>query len=179
MRLVERDLFYNVGGNVVSSGVAGKMKGLRALITTNTAAGTSLTQAMFDSAVMSIYKAGGSAQLIAPVAPENMLKVKNFYDYYGTTAVPLFTVPRTENTIGMVVDNIRTPFGDVALLLDRWAPTTCIPILDPANVGMVTYYPFTQEPLAKTGDHERVEVVGEFTLALRQEKSHAIFTAVT
>jgi hypothetical protein len=179
MRLIERDLYYNVGGNIASAGVAGKMKGLKAMITTNTAAGTSLSQAAFDSAVMSIYKNGGGQQLIAACAPENMLKIKNFYDYYGTTAVPLFTVPRTENTIGMVIDNIRTPFGDVALVLDRWAPTTCIPILDPNNVGMVTYYPFTQEPLAKTGDYERVEVVGEFTLALRQEKSHAIFTAVT
>jgi frataxin-like iron-binding protein CyaY len=155
IRMVERDLFYNRSGNIATSTVAGKMKGLRALVTTNVASGASLTQAMFDSAVMSIYKAGGSSQLIAPVAPENMLKIKNFYDYYGTTAVPLFTVPQTETSIGMVIDNIRTPFGDVALLLDRWAPTTEICIIDPANAGMVTYYPFTQEPLAKTGDYER------------------------
>jgi hypothetical protein len=179
MRLVERELFYNRSGNIASSGVAGKMKGLRALITTNVASGATLTQAMFDSAVMSIFKAGGSQQLIAPVAPENMLKIKNFYDYYGTTAVPLFTVAQSETTLGMVINNIRTPFGDVALLLDRWAPTSLIPILDPANVGMVTYYPFTQEPLAKTGDYERSEVVGEFTLALRQEKSCALLTAVS
>ena len=179
MRLIERDLYYNVGGNIAASGVAGKMKGLRAFITTNTATGASLSQAAFESAVMSIFKAGGSEQLIAPMAPENLLKVKNFYEYYGTTAVPLFNVPRTENTIGMVINNIQTPFGKVALLLDRWAPTATIPILDPNNVGLVTYYPFTQEPLAKTGDYERVEVVGEFTLALRQQKSHAILTAVT
>ena len=178
-RLVERDLFYNRGGNIATSTVAGKMKGLQGLITTNTASGATLSQAIFDSAVMSVYKAGGSSQLIAACAPENMLKIKNFYDYYGTTAVPVFTVPRTENTLGMVIDNIRTPFGDVALLLDRWAPTGVIPILDPANVGMVTYYPFTQEPLAKTGDYERAEVIGEFTLAVRQEKSCAILTAVT
>ena len=179
MRLVERDLFYNRGGNIATSTVAGKMKGLRAMVTTNVASGATLTQAMFDSAVMSIYKAGGSTQLIAPVAPENMLKIKNFYDYYGTTAVPLMNIPQTENSLGMVIDNIRTPFGDVALLLDRWAPTGEIHIIDPANVGLVTYYPFTQEPLAKTGDYERVEVVGEFTLALRQEKSCAILTAVS
>jgi hypothetical protein len=79
----------------------------------------------------------------------------------------------------MTINNIQTPFGKVALLLDRWCPTTLLPFLDPNNVGMVTLYPFTQEPLAKTGDYERVQVVGEFTLALRQSKSHAIFTAVT
>lgn len=179
MRLIDRDLFYNKGGNIATSSVAGKMKGLQAFVTTNVASGASLTQAKIESAVMSIYKAGGSDQLIAPVAPETFQKVKNFYEYYGTTAVPVFTVPRTEDTIGMVINNIQTPFGKVALVMDRWCPTTLMPILDPNNVGMVTYYPFTQEPLAKTGDYERVEVVGEFSLALRQQKGHALLTAVT
>jgi len=179
MRLIERDLFHNWGGNIASSGVAGKMKGLPAFITTNTFAGTSLTQAMIDSAVMSIYKSGGADQLIAACAPETMLKVKNWYDYYGASTTPVFNVPRTETTLGMTISNIQTPFGKVALLLDRWCPSTMLPILDPNNVGLVTLYPFTQEPLAKTGDYERVEVVGEFSLALRQCKGHAIGTAVS
>jgi hypothetical protein len=186
MRLIERTVLHSFGGNIASSGVAGKMKGLPAFITTNTATGASLSQAAIDSACMSIYKAGGGSQLIAAVSPEIMLKVKNWYDYYGTTAVPLFTVPRTENTLGMSINNIVTPFGNVALVLDRWtakptiaAASSVMPIVDPNNVGMVTLYPFTQEPLAKVGDSERVELVGEFTLAVRQEKTHAFFTAVT
>jgi hypothetical protein len=186
MRLLERTVLHSVTGNIASSGVAGKMTGLPGFVTTNTATGASLTQAAIDSACMSIYKAGGGEQLIAPVAPEIMLKIKNFYDYYGTTAVPLFTVPRTETTLGMVINNIQTPFSKVALLLDRWcakptiaAASSVMPIVDPNNVGMVTLYPFTQEPLAKVGDSERVEVVGEFTLAVRQQKSHAFFSAVT
>jgi len=108
MRLVERDVLLSKTGNIASSGVAGKMSGLQGFITTNTATGGTLTQAIIDSAIMSIYKAGGGGQLIAPISPEIALKIKNFYDYYNTTAVPLFTVPRTENTIGMVINNIVT-----------------------------------------------------------------------
>ena len=186
MRLVERTVLHSKDGNIAASGTAGKMSGLQGFITTNNTTGATLTQAIIDSAIMSIYKAGGGGQLIAPISPEIALKIKNFYDYYNTTAVPLFTVPRTENTIGMVINNIVTPFGNLALIVDRWcakptiaAASSVMPIVDPNNVGMVTLYPFTQEPLAKTGDYERVEVVGEFTLAVRNEKSHAFLSAVT
>jgi len=53
--------------------------------------------------MMSCYKGGSGGQMIAAVSPEIMLKIKNFVDYYGTTAVPVFTIPRTENTLGMTV----------------------------------------------------------------------------
>jgi len=185
MRLLERTVLHSKTGNIASAGVAGKMAGLNGFITTNTATGATLTQAILDSAMMSCYKGGSGGQMIAAVSPEIMLKIKNFVDYYGTTAVPVFTIPRTENTLGMTVNNIVSPFGNIALILDRWAakPTatasSVLPIVDPNNVGMVTLYPFTQEPLAKVGDSERVQLVGEFTLAVRQEKTHAFLTAVT
>ena len=81
--------------------------------------------------------------------------------------------------IGMEVTRIRTPFGTVNLLMDRWAQTTLIPLVDPTHAGLLTYDAFAWEDLAKTGDYERAEVVGEFTFCLRQNAAHALLTAVT
>jgi hypothetical protein len=63
--------------------------------------------------------------------------------------------------------------------MDRWAPTTMIYIIDPQHAGLLTYDPFAWEDLAKTGDYDRAEVVGEFTFCLRQEKAHALLTNVS
>jgi hypothetical protein len=174
MRLIERHLFYNKAASAGSATTPRVMGGLQSFITGNLVAGTSLTQAMIESAAMLAYQDGGTGPWIAPVAPANMTKIKNFYD-----ATTVLRVDRSESTVGMVITQIETPFGQVNLVLDRWAPTTLIPLIDVKHAGMLTYYPFTQEPLAKTGDYERSEVVGEFTFCLRQDNAHALLTAVS
>lgn len=174
MRLIERHLFYNKAASAGSASTPRVMGGLQAFLTTNKVAGTNLTQAMIESAVRLAYEDGGTGPWIAPVAPANMSKIKNFYD-----ATTVLRVDRTETTVGMNITQIETPFGTVNLVLDRWAPTTIIPLIDAKHAGMMTYYPFTQEPLAKTGDYERSEVVGEFSFCLRQAAAHALLTAVS
>lgn len=174
MRLIERHLFYNKAADAGSATTPRVMGGLQAFLTTNKVQGTSLTQAMIESAVRLAYEDGGTGPWIAPVAPANMSKIKNFYD-----ATTVLRVDRTETTVGMNITQIETPFGTVNLVLDRWAPTTIIPLIDAKHAGMMTYYPFTQEPLAKTGDYERSEVVGEFSFCLRQAAAHALLTAVS
>lgn len=174
MRLIERHLYHNKAASAGSATTPRMMGGLQALMTGNLVAGTSLTQAMIESAAMLAYQDGGTGPWIAPVAPANMTKIKNFYD-----ATTILRVERTETTVGMVITQIETPFGQVNLVLDRWAPTTLIPLIDVKHAGMVTYYPFTQEPLAKTGDYDRTEIVGEFTFCLRQADAHALLTAVS
>ena len=67
----------------------------------------------------------------------------------------------------MVVSRFETPFGDVDLLLDRWARTDNFYAIDGNHAGLLTLYPFTFEPLAKTGDYEQGEVVGELTFCVR------------
>ena len=174
MRLIELHLYNNKAASAGSASTPRMMGGLQALMTGNLVSGASLTQAKIESAAMLAYQDGGTGPWIAPVAPANMTKIKNFYD-----ATTVLRVERSETTVGMVITQIETPFGQVNLVLDRWAPTTLIPLIDVKHAGMVTYYPFTQEPLAKTGDYERTEIVGEFTFCLRQANAHALLTAVS
>jgi hypothetical protein len=85
-------------------------------------------------------------------------------------------VDRSETKIGMILETIVTPFGNVDLLLDRWMIDAKVPIIDKKNAGFLTLRPWKQEPLAKTGDSVKGEVIGEFTFCVRQNKSHALLT---
>jgi hypothetical protein len=143
-------------------------------VTTNKVSGGTIAQSQFEAAIQSAYQSGGYGPWDAYCSPTNLKKIKALYD---TSA--FLKVSRDENTIGMQIERILTPYGEVNLILDRWAKDTEIPLIDPKHCGWLTIYPFTQEPLAKVGDYDRAEVIGEFTLALRQNAAHAILTNVS
>jgi hypothetical protein len=171
MRLIEKQLFYGT----VKAGSASTPRafgGLETYITDNKQDyGASLLQSHFENAVMSAYTDGGTGPWIAACYPTHLQTIKGFYD-----SSAFLRVDPSQSQVGMVVDEIITPFGNVKLLLDRWAKSTTIPIIDPQHAGLLTLRPFTQEPLAKTGDSVKGEVVGEFTFCLRQDKAHALIT---
>lgn len=173
LRLVERNLFYgerNAGSATTPRGFGG----FGTFITDNTASGTSLSQSAFEDAAEAAMNDGGMGPWIAPVSTANLQKIKNFYD-----SSLFLRVDRTESTVGMTVNAIDTPFGMIELVPDIHAPSGTIYLVDPKHAGLVTYHPFTQEPLAKDGDYEKGEVVGEFSLAVRHDKAHAKLTSVS
>jgi len=174
MRLLERHFYYNSVAKAGSATTPRAMGGYQAFITDNKVSGATLAQSQFENAVLAAYSDGGNGPWIAGCAPANLQKVKNFYDSSN-----FLRIDRTERTVGMVIETVVTPYGNVDLLLDRWAKTTEIPLVDPGHAGFLTYYPFTQEPLAKGGDYEKSEVVGEYTLCIRQDKAHALLTSVS
>lgn len=174
MRLLERHFYYSTVAKAGSATTPRQMGGYQAFITDNKVSGATLAQSQFENAVKAAYSDGGSGPWIAGCHPDNLQKVKNFYDSSN-----FLRVDRTEGSVGMVIETVMTPYGSVDLLLDRWAKAAQIPLVDPGNAGFLTYYPFTQEKLAKDGDYQKSEVVGEFTLCIKQDKSHALLTAVS
>lgn len=174
MRLLERHFYHNTTAKAGSATTPRAMGGYQAFVTDNKVSGSTLAQSQFENAVKAAYQDGGSGPWIALCSPDNLQKVKNFYDSSN-----FLRVDRTEGTVGMVIERVLTPYGSVDLVLDRWAKSTEIPLIDPNEAGFLTLYPFTQEPLAKSGDWEKSEVVGEFTLCIRQDKAHAMLTNVS
>lgn len=175
MRLLERHFYYSTAsgsGNISSAPRV--MGGYQTFITNNKVSGATLAQSQFETAIQSAFEDGGTGPWLALCAPANLVKIKNFYD-----SSSFLRVDRGETTVGMEITSIHTPFGNVDLVLDRWAKTTEIPLIDVKHAGFKTFYPFTFEPLAKSGDYQRGEVVGEFTLCIRQDKAHALLTAVS
>ena len=170
-RLIEKTLAY--GQRKAGSASAPRaMGGFSTFITDNTVDyGTALERTNFESAVQAAYEDGGNGPWIAGCSPTNVQTVSQFYDDSA-----ILRVDREESKVGMVIESIVTPFGNVDILLDRWMPTAQLPIVNPKNAGFLTLRPWIQEPLAKTGDAVKGEVVGEFTLCVRQDKSHALLT---
>lgn len=171
LRLVEKNIFYGTrnAGSATTPRTAG---GLATFITDNTVNyTTSITQANIEDALEAAYTDGGMGPWIMPVGTAQMQVLKNIYDNTS-----YLRVPRNEGTLGMVVSRVETPFGDADFLLDRWARTDNYYLIDPTLAGMLTLHPFTMEPLAKTGDADKAEVVGEFTFCLKLDKAHAVLT---
>jgi len=175
MRLIERALFYQKSGSAGSSTTPRYMGGLQAFISTNNyASGATLSVAKIEDAVELAYNAGGGGDYVAVVAPSTYQVVKNLYD-----SSAFVRYAPEQSTFGTLVDKIITPFGNVTFVIDRWCPSTLIPILKTENVGMVTLRPWQVEDLAKSGDYQKTQLLGEFTLAMRLAKSHALLTAVS
>jgi len=177
MRLIERTLQY--GKRAAGSTTTPRMMGgYQEFITTNKASGanmsvSSLIPGIIEDAVELVYNAGGAGDFLAIVNPATYQKIKNAYD-----SSSYVRYAPEQNRFGTLVDRIVTPFGDVSFVIDRWQLSNLIPILKLDNVGMLTLRPWQVEDLAKTGDAEKKQLVGEYTFCLKLQKSHALLTAV-
>ena len=178
MRLIERTLQYGVR-SAGSTTTPRMMGGYQEFITTNKASGAnisvaSLAPGVIEDAVELIYNAGGSGDFLAIVNPATYQKIKNAYD-----SSSFVRYPPEQTQFGTLVDRIITPFGNVSFVIDRWQLSTLIPIMKLDNVGMLTLRPWQVEDLAKTGDAEKKQLIGEFSFCMKLEKSHALLTAVS
>jgi hypothetical protein len=175
MRLIELQTF---SGNVRGAGTAStprSMGGLATFITDNLSSAATLTFAKFIAPAALSYTDGGTGPWIAPISPTNLAKFDALFDTSAYERINDFNI----DSVGLDIRRVRTPYGAIDLLLDRWATDTEIWFIKPENAGFVTFYPFTQEPLAKTGDYQYGEVVGEFSFLCKLDKSHAGCTAVS
>lgn len=138
-------------------------------------AGGAVTQADFEDALELAYADGGSPS-VAVVSPANMQVIKGFYD-----SSSFLRVERSETTVGMVVERILTPFGEVELLMSRYQPNATIPIIDPMHFsGPMVVTPFQREILARDGTYTKAQVVGRFTQMVRHGlTAHAAIIAIS
>ena len=178
MRLIERTLQYGVR-SAGSTTTPRMMGGYQEFITTNLASGASISVAslvpgIIEDAVELIYNAGGSGDFLAIVNPATYQKIKNAYD-----SSSFVRYAPEQSQFGTLVDRIITPFGNVSFVIDRWQLSNLIPIMKLDNVGMLTLRPWQVEDLAKTGDAEKKQLIGEFSFCMKLEKSHALLTSVS
>lgn len=79
----------------------------------------------------------------------------------------------------MPIDAIRTQYGNLRMVESLWCPTSKAYVLDSSRIGLYELRPFGWSPLAKTGDSRKAEVVGEFSLAVANDKAHGVITGIT
>ncbi|MHC5146673.1 MAG: SU10 major capsid protein, partial [Planctomycetota bacterium] len=74
------------------------------------------------------------------------------------------------------VSAYESDFGLCRIVTTRWMPQDAVMLLDSSRVGVLPLAgrSFHFKPLASSGDYECGELIGEYTLELRNEAAHGL-----
>jgi hypothetical protein len=80
-----------------------------------------------------------------------------------------------------LVSVYESDFGVCHVILCRSVPANSVLLLDSSRMDVLPLAgrSFHYKPLASTGDYEAGEVIGEYTLELRNENAHGIITGLS
>lgn len=135
--------------------------------------GAAIDEAAVLSVNQKMYEAGSEAKYIM-IKPADSLIVAGFAASSGRNRD--FA---TGTTVVNVVDLYVSPFGEQRVVLNRFLKATEALLMDPAMWSLVTLRPWTRELLAKTGDHDRHLIVGEFSLKHKNYKGTGRITGLS
>jgi len=157
---------------VGTSALARSSGGFSTFITTNATALSSavLLRSHIDAEFQQIFAAGGKTDLILCGAWFQR-KINDFYEGFVQTE-------RSESVGGMMIKQLMHPITGqlVKVVVDRHCPSDTAYLLDTRYVGYLTVDPFFYEELAKTGDYELGQTIGEYGFACAYNKAHSILS---
>jgi hypothetical protein len=81
-----------------------------------------------------------------------------------------------EKVFSSMVDVYESDFGICRIVMSRWVPQGTILLLDSSRIDVMPLAgrSFQFKPLARTGDAESGQVIGEYTLEFRNENAHGV-----
>ena len=79
------------------------------------------------------------------------------------------------------VDYYESDFGICRIVTTRWLPQDAVLMLDSSRVGVLPLAGrgFHYKPLASRGDYECGELIGEYTLELKNEAAHGLIRGLS
>jgi hypothetical protein len=157
---------------VGTSSVARYAGGFSTFITNNLTAMSSavLTRDAIDDTLQNIHADGGSPNLILTSAHAQR-KINDFYEGFVQT-------DRAEQLGGVLIKKLMNPIDGKVLdvVVDRNCPTNEMWLLDTSKIGFYGFDPFFYEKLAKTGDANVGQVVGEYGFVVACDQYHGAVT---
>jgi hypothetical protein len=171
-RLIEKS-FFNGERLSGTTSTPRSFGGLETFITDNTvsAASAALTRKDVEDRVQAIWEDGGTPDLMICNAWVKR-KISGFYEDSVRTE-------RSEERGGVQINYVETEFGSMRVLMSRWCPSTKLYIVTSEHVGFLPYDAFFTEPMAKTGDYVRGQVIGEYGLVVRHDKAHGLIKSIS
>jgi hypothetical protein len=167
MEELDRVPFYGLRavGTTTAARAAG---GFRSYITTNVTDlnSAAITRANIDTQLRNTFAQGGRPNVMFCGAYVKQ-KIGSFYEGYVRTE-------RSEQVGGILIDRLLHPIMnyEIELVVDRHCVSTDLWGIDDRFAGYLTYQPFMFEPLAKTGDADKGQVIGEYGFVVADEKKH-------
>jgi hypothetical protein len=169
-----------------SATVRRTMGGLISMITTNamspgtggiplgTSGGTDLTEPMLNAALRQVWE--GSAGRVDTLVVGGALKRR----------INSFLTPLREAGTGSEVfrDGVsvyESDFGTCRVVLSRWVPPDTCLLLDRSRISVLPLAgrSFHYRPLGASGDRDQGQLIGEYTLELRNESAHGVLRGLT
>ena len=80
-----------------------------------------------------------------------------------------------------LVSVYESDFGVCRVITSRWVPRDCALLLDSSRVNVLPLAgrSFHFKPLASSGDYECGELIGEYTLELKNESAHGLIRGLS
>jgi hypothetical protein len=165
-----------------SSTVRRTMKGILGYVTTNKfspgVAGfpseTALSEPQINQALREIWKSSsGQVDLLVVNGREK----RHINEFVGSSR----RFSPGDTTFTSLIGTYESDFGVCRIALSRWVPAGTILLLDSSRVDVMPLAgrSFHYKPLGATGDRESGQVIGEYTLELRNENAHGVITGLT
>jgi hypothetical protein len=164
-----------------SSTVRRTMKGLIPFITTNKfvpgvggfPTDLSVTEDQLNTALRNIWKqSSGQVDLILVGGLQKRA--------INQIVAPSRRYEATAETVKNLVSIYESDFGVCRIVMSRWVPKGMILFLDSSRIEVLPLAgrSFHFRPLASTGDRESGQVLGEYTLELRNENAHGYISGL-
>jgi hypothetical protein len=133
-----------------------------------------LTEEQLNTALRSIWKnSNGHVDLIVVNGQEK----RWINEFIGTNR----RFGADTNTFTNLVSEYESDFGVCRVVMSRWMPSGSVLLLDSSRLEVMPLSgrSFQFKPLGVTGDRQSGQVIGEYTLELRNENAHGLINGLT
>jgi hypothetical protein len=162
-------------GNVFGTGATGAALIDAGNVIDHTATPVALSENDILTANQKLYEGGGEAKIMM-IKPGDSLTVAGFTAAAGRTR---FFDGSADKTVVNVVDLYVSPFGEQKVVLNRFMKADSALLFAPEYWKIAVLRPWTRIPLAVTGDANRTQLIGEFSLKHLNQKASAAIRGLT
>ncbi len=193
---MESALLANKAKVAGSSVLARELAGIESWLATNTELGgggvaptgdgtdirttgtlAALSEATLKTLLSNIYNTGGDPDMIM-VNPFNKQAMSGFVGG-GTSGPAQRTVDGSTTTINTAFDVYVSDFGSMKVVPNRFMVPNSMLVLQMDMWAVSFIDNFLENPLAKTGDSDQVQILSEYTLEARNEAASGIYSDLT
>ncbi len=165
-----------------SSSVRRTLRGILPTLTSNTfkpgvsgfPADTAMTEQQLNIALRAIWKSGSAQADMIVVGAGQKRAINNML-------LPVRQAGISDDHFRSLVNIFETDFGICRVVLSRWMPPGAVLCLDSSRIEVLPLAgrSFHFKPLASAGDRETGQIIGEYTLEMRNENAHAVISGLT
>jgi hypothetical protein len=134
----------------------------------STVAGT-LTEAQLKYVIRACWTQGGEPSMVI-VGPDVKQKISGSFTGIATRFRNVNSGNQAEIISG--ADLYVSDFGEIKIVPSRFSRSRTVLVIDPQYLGVASLRGFTMERLAKTGDADQAQILGDYTLEVRNVLAH-------